>query len=337
MNATSDGGGPVAAPRTLDTLLSLDEGDAAGAWLLSVFAGLAFPNAQVWGDVAAVARADTQYAKAFFARHADRGSVLGAPGTELVWAGGELVRAWPANPDENEYTQVRDSKVATLMIGGALDFATPPQNATRELLPHLLNGRQVVLPKLGHADDFWAYEPDASTRLIDAYLDDGRIDTSLYTENQLDFTPAFTHAMVAEIVLGVFLGLAGLTILVLLWFGARVFRAAAFGWKGSIAVRSLLPIVVGFGGYCLGVLIVLAAFPTVPITDPSLAVLSTALPVAVTVYAGWLRAGTSRKIAFATAVGPALPGHGSAGTCPTGRESELSPQSSVRRSQPTLG
>ena len=34
----------------------------------------------------------------------------------------------------------------TLLIGGELDFATPPQKATRELLPHLPNGHEVVLP-----------------------------------------------------------------------------------------------------------------------------------------------------------------------------------------------
>ena len=61
--------------------------------------------------------------------------VLGSPGTELLWAGGGLLDAWPANPDENEYGRVRDSNVPTLLIGGELDFATPPQNAARELLP----------------------------------------------------------------------------------------------------------------------------------------------------------------------------------------------------------
>ena len=67
-NATADGGGPLAAPRTLDTLLSLDKGDGAGgAWLLSVFAALVFPRAQVWGDVAAVARTDAAYGRRFFA------------------------------------------------------------------------------------------------------------------------------------------------------------------------------------------------------------------------------------------------------------------------------
>ena len=45
----------------------------------------------------------------------------------------------------------------------------------------------------------------------------------------------------------------------------------------------------GFGGWCLGVLIALVALPTVPITDEMLAVVSIAPPVALAVYAGWFR------------------------------------------------
>src|SRR4249920_3472758 len=83
INATAAGGGPIAAPKTIDTLLSLDEGnEAGGAWLLSVFAGAALPRAQVWGDVAAVARIDAAYGRRLFASRADRGSVIGNPGTE---------------------------------------------------------------------------------------------------------------------------------------------------------------------------------------------------------------------------------------------------------------
>ena len=130
INATAGGGGPLAGPKTIDTLLSIDKGDGAGgAWLLSLFAGVVFPRAQVWGDVASVARTDAAYGRRFFASGADRGSVIGSPGTDFIWAGGRLLNAWPANPDENEYTSVRDSNVPTLLIGGQLDFATPPQNA----------------------------------------------------------------------------------------------------------------------------------------------------------------------------------------------------------------
>ncbi len=298
-NNTADGGGPIAAPRTVDTLLSIDEGKGAGgAWLLSTFAGIAFPQGQVWGDVAAVARIDAAHGRQVFATGADRGSLIGSPGNELLWAGGRLLDAWPANPDEKEYNSVRNSNVPTLLVGGQLDFAAPPQTATRELLPHLPNGHQVVLPNLGHADDFWAYEPDASTRLIDTYLDSGRVDTSLYTTNQVDFTPTPTHGTIAEIVVSVFLGFAGLVVLSLLWFARRLRRGATFGRKASFAVRSLLPLLLGFGGWCLGVLIALVALPTVPITDETLAVVSIAPPVALAVYTGWVRSAAPRVAAL---------------------------------------
>src|SRR5262249_56227909 len=111
------------------------------------------------------------------------------PLTDFIWAGGRLLDAWPANPDENQYTKVRDSKIETLLIGGNLDGATPPQNATHELLPHLENGRQVVISDLGHSDDFWPYQPAASTRLINTYLATGEVDTSLYRHAPVDLTP----------------------------------------------------------------------------------------------------------------------------------------------------
>ena len=85
MNATGTGGGPLAAPLTLDTFVSADKGGAAGAWLLSVAAQLMFPRAQVWGDVASIGRSDAAYAKRFFAAGGNHGSVIGSPGTDLVW------------------------------------------------------------------------------------------------------------------------------------------------------------------------------------------------------------------------------------------------------------
>ncbi len=196
INETSAGGNSIAAPLTIDSLLSADKGDASGAWFLSLMARLTFPSAFVWGDLAAISRSDATYAKHFYASGANRGSLISAAGNDLIWAGGSLVDAWPANPDENEYTHVQDSNVPTLLIGGNLDFATPPENATSELLPHLANGRQVVLSNLGHSDDFWPYEPAAGTRLINTYLDTGKVDTSLYTHNKVDFSPSSSQGAI---------------------------------------------------------------------------------------------------------------------------------------------
>jgi pimeloyl-ACP methyl ester carboxylesterase len=292
MNATTDGAGPLAAPMTIDTLLSADNGDGSGVWFLSVLAQIAFPSEQVWGDVAAVARSDAAYARRFFARHADRGSVIGSPGTDLIWAGGRLLDAWPASPDENEYAHVRDSTVETLLIGGKLDFATPPQTATRELLPHLSNGREVVLANLGHTDDFWAYEPAASKHLINTYLDSGRVDTSLYTPARVDFTPTISHGAIAKIVLGVMLGLAAVAVLSLVWMPLRV-RRGPYGRKAGAALRSVYPLVLGLGGWFLAVLIVLRSFPTVPLDDELLATLPVGVPIGLGIYFAWVNRGWS--------------------------------------------
>jgi pimeloyl-ACP methyl ester carboxylesterase len=289
MAATTDAAGPLAAPWTIDTLLSAQQGDGGGAWFLSLMAQVAFPSEQLWGDVAAVARTDAAYARPFFATGADQGSVFGSPGTDLIWAGGRLLDAWPANPDENMYTQVRDSNVETLVIGGELDFATPPQWATRDLLPHLPNGREVVLQNIGHTNDFWTYQPDAGTRLINTYLASGRADTSLYTPTSVDFTPAISHGAVAWIMLGVMLGLAALTVLSLIWMAIRVRRRGGYARKSGAALRSLYPVVLGLGGWLFGVLVVLTTMPGVALDDELLALLSVGVPVGLGIFLAWMR------------------------------------------------
>ena len=284
INATTDGAGPLAAPWTIDTLLSADKGDGSGAWLLSLMTQVIFPRVQVWGDVAAVGRSDAAYARRFFATRANRGSVIGSPGTDFISVGGRLFDAWPGSPDENEYTRVPDSKVETLLIGGDLDFATPPQKATRELLPHLPNGHEVVLPNLGHSDDFWAYQPEAGSRLINTFFDSGRVDDSLYEPARVDFTPAFSHGAIAKIVLGVMLGLAALTVLSLLWMPLRVRRRGPFGLKASAALRSLYALLLGLGGWFVGLLVVLTALPTASLLDEVLALVSIGIPIALGTY-----------------------------------------------------
>jgi pimeloyl-ACP methyl ester carboxylesterase len=310
MNATTDGAGPLAAPWTIDTLLSAGQGDGSGAWFLSLMAQIAFPSEQLWGDVAAAARIDAARARRLYAAGSG-GSIIGRPGTDLIWAGGGLVDAWPANPDENQYTRVRDSNVETLLIGGELDFATPPQWATRELLPHLPNGREVVLANIGHSDDFWTYQTDAGSRLINTFFDNGRVDRSLYTPTSVDFTPAFSHGAVAKIVLGVMLGLAALVVLTLLWMALRLRRRGAYGRKASATVRSLYPIVLGLGGWFLGVLIVLTTMPSIPLDDELLAALSIGGPIGLGIYFAWVNrdwSARTKTTGFAAAAVGALIG-----------------------------
>ena len=288
MNATTDGAGPLAAPWTIDMLLSAGQGHGGGAWLMSLLAQVAFPSEQLWGDVAAAARIDVASARRLYSKPADPRSVVGRPGTDLIWAGGRLVDAWPANPDENQYAKVPDSDVETLVVGGELDVATPPQWATRELLPQLRNGHEVVLKNIGHTDDFWTYQQEASSRLINTFFDSGRVDRSLYRETSVDFTPAMSPGTLAAIVLAVLLARAALTLLSLVWMAVRVRRRGGYGRKASATLRALYPVVLGFGGWVLGVLIVLTTMSGVALDNELVAALSIGGPIGLGLYLAWV-------------------------------------------------
>ena len=99
MESTSEAA-PLSAPMTLNAWVSAAHGDSSGLWFESLLAQLAFPESFVWGDVAAVARADTPAAKRYFASNENGGnSIIGNPATDFAFGGGGLVHAWPANPN----------------------------------------------------------------------------------------------------------------------------------------------------------------------------------------------------------------------------------------------
>ena len=168
-----------------------------------------------------------------------------------------------------------------------------------------------MLSNLGHTEDFGAKQAAASTRLIDTFLDTGRVDTSLYTENRVDFTPSLTHETMAKIALGTMLGLAALTVLSLLWMALRVRRRGPFGRKASGVLRSLYALLLGLGGLLLGMLIALTALPTVPLYDELLATVSVGVPLGLGIYFAWVNGGwvaKTKATGFAVALAGALVG-----------------------------
>ena len=303
---------PLSAPITLSTLLSADHGDASGFWFQSLLADFAFPTSFVWGQIAAAGRADADTAKRHFSSGDHRSdSILGDPGTRFIWGGGELADAWPANASENQYDRVRTSKVNTLLIGGSLDFATPPQIATKELLPYLPNGHQVVLAGIGHTTSFWTQQRKAGSHLINTFFDSGRVDDSLYKPTTVDFTPDVTQTALGKGIAGAMVGLALLTVLSLLWMAQRVHKRGHFGRKAGATLRSLYPIVLGLGGWFLGVMIVITTMPGTPLDDELLAAFSVGVPVGLCIYFAWLNRGwaaQTKVTGFAAAVGGALVG-----------------------------
>jgi pimeloyl-ACP methyl ester carboxylesterase len=311
METTSESA-PISAPMTLSSWLSAAGGDASGFWLQSLLADFAFPTSFVWGQLASAGRADARAAERYFSSGEQRSdSIIGSPGTDFIWGGGRLVDAWPENANENEYDHVRTSQVETLLIGGSLDFTTPPQVATKELLPSLPNGHQVVLAGLGHSTSFWTQQPKAGSHLINTFFDSGQVDESLYKPISVDFTPDVTQTALGKGIAGAMVGFALLTVLSLLWMARRVHKRGHFGRKAGATLRSLYPIVLGLGGWFIGVLIVITTMPGTPLDDELLAAFSVGAPIGLCIYCAWLNRGwaTQTKVTgFAAAVGGALVG-----------------------------
>jgi hypothetical protein len=232
------------------------------------------------GEYAAVGGADAQVARDHFSSGAQvRGSNLGEAATAYVWGGGRLADAWPAAPGEGEYSRMPTSKVETLLIGGALDFSTPPQVATKELLPYLPNGHEVVLPGLGHTGSFFAEQPEAGSRLINTFFDSGRVDDSLYKPAPVDFTPGLTLTVLAKGIAGAMVGLALLTVLSLLWMARPGAQARTLRTQGERSAAVALPDRPRLGRMVPRRLIVLTTMPGVPLNDELLAAFSVGLPI----------------------------------------------------------
>jgi pimeloyl-ACP methyl ester carboxylesterase len=318
MDASPDAA-PISAPMTLDAWRAAAQGDAGGLWFQSIASSLLFPRIQVWGDTAAMARVDAAVAAAHFARGRRAGSVLGDAGSRFLWAGGALVRAWPAGPDENAYARVRDSAVPTLLIGGTLDGSTPAENATRELLPHLRHGDQVLLRGFGHTTDFWNNQVKAGSHLINLYLATGRVDASRYVPQKIDFTPARTQTAFAKELAGTMAGLALFALLSLAWIARRM-RTGRLGRRTRVVARSAWALLLGLGGWFAAALVALIALPGVPIDAELLMVLSMAAPVATASYFAWREPdrAVANRAGLSAAVAGALIGAWVGFTCATG-------------------
>jgi pimeloyl-ACP methyl ester carboxylesterase len=276
--------GPATAPMMIDAYLSAGEGDASGLWLSSVLGDVLTPELFVRGQYASAAVLDAEAAREYFQAGPGDPSDLAHAASALAWAGGRLVDAWPASPHEEAYRSARASRVQTLLVGGELDVATPPQVATRELLPYLPNGREVVLPGFGHTQSFFGDQPEAGTRLILTFLDSGRVDVSGYTPLRMDFTPPSTYGSLAKRLVGTMLALSTLLLVMLTVLGRRPWTRDRLGPVTELVTRSVGAVVLGLGGWSLGALVVLAAVPAVRVDNAFVVVVSVGVPVGLGVH-----------------------------------------------------
>ncbi len=206
-----------------DAYVAAERGDASGLALMSMAYYLFVPKSFVWGDFFAKGgSADLNPNRDYTATLRAPNSIIGSPVAFAIWA--PLSQAWPQDTMSYELSEVHPSDVETLLVSGSIDFSTPAEYATNELLPSLKNGKQVILSEMGHVSDLWNVQPKATLRLLTSFYDTGVADDSLFTYAPMDFHVSLGFPALAKIMLGTGVLIVA-AVVAALWSVARRMRA----------------------------------------------------------------------------------------------------------------
>jgi pimeloyl-ACP methyl ester carboxylesterase len=211
---------PLYGPAAVDMWLAAEAGDASGMALASLGRNMFLPNLWTWGEGLSLAASVDDYydpARDYRSEFEAPDTILGTPFSLVLWSMG---LEWPTHPIPQEYLQVQPTDVETLLISGSIDFSTPPQFATEELLPYLSNGEQVILKDFGHTGSFWSSQPEARAHMLNTFFDTGQIDASLYTYQPLDFDVGLGWPGLAKLLVAVVV-LVPILLLVVVWLIIR--------------------------------------------------------------------------------------------------------------------
>ena len=168
---------------------------------------------------------------------------------------------------------MRDSKVQTLLIGGDArlrdaaadrDEGAPPASSERP------SGRA---RRLRPHDHFWSYEPKASKRLLNTFLDTGKSTTRSTRRRRSTSRRRSRHTGARQ-------GLRRHHVRPPALAAPLAAADVACAWQARPdrpqgerrCFGPCIPIVLGLGGWFAGVVIVLPAIPVVPLDDALLAV-----------------------------------------------------------------
>jgi pimeloyl-ACP methyl ester carboxylesterase len=227
---------PLSGPAAIDMWLAAEEGDASGMALISMARNIFLPNLMVYGDLLAKGGSGSD-----FAGRADDprtvldppGSILGSPFSLYHWG---MMRGWPVYLIPEQYLPLQTTDVETLLISGSIDFSTPPQFATEELLPYLTNGEQVILKDFGHTETFWNSQPKARVHLLNTFYSTGEVDASLYQHQLVNFDPGLGWPGLAKVLLGTVLAVI-VSLVALVGFVVRRVRRRRAIQSGMVTKR----------------------------------------------------------------------------------------------------
>lgn len=204
----------------LDAFVAAENGDYSGLAFLSVMYDQMIPNALNWAEnISKAFSADFDPGRDFFDSMMPPGAIIGAPVSVLFEIG--KYGGWPIKRIPEEYRKLQFSDVHTLMVNGNLDASTPVKSAQSELLPHLKNGKLVVLKEMGHVSDILSLQPEACQHLVKTYFLQGIVDDSKFKYDPINFTPKETFQDAAKgfvkrmILMGAG-ALIGLTVIIIL-------------------------------------------------------------------------------------------------------------------------
>ncbi len=206
---------PAGAAEIIDVWLSAAEGDPSGMAALTLAGPFIYANASNWGHNAAIRASMGQFdpTRDYITELNPIDAIIGSPVTTVSYA---EYSVWPVKPIPEKYRRVQPSDVETLLVSGNIDFDTPAEFATEELLPSLSNGQQVTLSEYGHVSDILTYQPEALEYLVTNYYATGAADDSLYDYQPVDFQVGFSYPEQAKLAIVVML-LAPIGLAALVW------------------------------------------------------------------------------------------------------------------------
>ncbi len=209
---------PGSAAWVFDAYIAAEQADSSGLALWSLASDLIGLPPITWGDyIAKAASADFDPARDYATEMDPPDSILGSP-YSLLFAGS--LKGWPTKPIPAEFRQVQPSDVETLLVSGSIDFSTPAEFATDELLPYLTKGQQVILAEMGHqVADLFNVQPEATERLLTSFYDTGVADGSLYTHAPMNFSvslgfPTLAKLLVAAVIIVPLLLVGGVVLII---------------------------------------------------------------------------------------------------------------------------
>ncbi len=209
------------AATVFDAYLAAEEGDPSGLALMSLAYDFMLPSTITWGDWAAKGSIDYDPARDWITDMNPPEAALGSPISFLVGGAAQLNGGWAVAPMPDAFREAQPSDVETLLVSGSIDYSTPSQFATEELLPALSNGEQVILSEFGHTSDIWSLQPEATRHLLTTFYAIGEADDSLFSYQPMSFDvgmmsfPFLSKALAAAVIL------VPLLLIGLVWFMVR--------------------------------------------------------------------------------------------------------------------